>query len=148
MGESPYSFDDLSRLVHKDGITLFEYNQMKIPCILLKNETFNELSKAFYGQPLAVDSTLNVLHDNREHVFVEIVLNFSAIEKTQKVILYANDTIEFFECMAQTGIIALAPSSPSGTEANILMVQLPKKEAVEKALELIRIYAKKKDSKI
>jgi hypothetical protein len=137
-----FSFEDLMRSVHKDGITLFEYDQMKIPCILLKNERFGEISKAFYGKPLVVDSNLNVLHDDRKNVFVEIVLSFSAVGIEEKVLLYANDSLEFFQHLAETGIIGLAPISFSGTEANILMVQLPRKEAVEDALEIIQSYMK------
>ena len=126
--------------VHKEGITLFDYNNMKIPCIFVKNEIFNEISKACYGKTLAVDSDLNILHDDRKHVFVEILLRFSAAELEQKVLLYANDNLDFFEHLAQSGIIAIA-SEPSGqASTNIFMVQLPRRDTLDDALELIRSY--------
>ncbi len=128
--------------VHKEGITLFDYNNMKIPCIFVKNEIFDEISKACYGKTLAVDSDLNILHDDRKHVFVEISLRFSAVELEQKVLLYANDNLDFFEHLAQSGIIAIA-SEPSGqASTNIFMVQLPRRDALDNALELIRSYMK------
>ncbi len=138
----PVSFDDLLNSVHKEGVTLFDYNNMKIPCIVLKNERFYEISRAFYGKPLAVDSTLNVLHDDRKHVFVEIDLQFSTVGMEEQVLLYANENLEFFEHLAHSAIIALVPESVESTDANILMVQLPRKDTIEKAVEMITSYLK------
>ena len=42
------SFDDLLNSVHKEGVTLFESNNTKIPCILLRNERFNEIAKSLF----------------------------------------------------------------------------------------------------
>lgn len=138
----PHSFDDLLNSVHKEGVTLFDYNDMKVPCIVLKNQRFFEIAKAFYGKPLVVDSTLNVLHDDRKHVFVEIDLKFSTVGMEEQILLYANENLEFFEHLAQSAIIALVPESVESTEANILMVQLPRKDAIEKAVEMIKSYLK------
>ena len=137
-----HSFEDLLNSVHKEGITLFDYDGMKIPCIFVKHERFDEIAKACYGKPLAVDANLNILHDDQKHVFVEVLLKFSATGLEQKVLLYANENLEFFEHLAQSGIIALAPESIGQASTNIFMVQLPKRDAVEKALELIKSYLK------
>jgi len=139
---SLHSFEDLLNSVHKEGITLFNYNDMKIPCIFVKHERFDEIAKACYGKPLAVDANLNILHDDQKHVFVEVLLKFSAVGLEQKVLLYANENLEFFEHLAQSGIIALAPEPIGQASTNIFMVQLPKKDAAEKALELIKSYLK------
>ena len=128
--------------VHKEGITFFDYNNMKIPCIFVKNEIFAEISKACYGKTLAVDSDLNILHDDRKNVFAEILLRFSATGLEQKVLLYANDNLEFFERLAQSGIIAIASEPHSRASTNIFMVQLPRRDALDNALELIRSYMK------
>jgi len=136
------SFEELLNSVHKEGVTVFNYNDMKIPCIFVKHERFDQIVKACYGKTLVVDANLNILHDDQKHVFVEVLLKFSDIAVEQKVLLYANENLEFFEQFAQSGIIALAPE-PTGYEStNIFMVQLPKKDAVERALELIKSYLK------
>ena len=128
--------------VHKEGITFFDHNNMKIPCIFIKNEIFDEISKACYGKTLAVDADLNILHDDRKNVFVEILLRFSATALKQKVLLYANDNLEFFERLAQSGIIAMASEPHSQASMNIFMVQLPRRDTIDNALELIRSYMK------
>ena len=135
-----HSFEDLLNSVHKEGVTLFNYNDMMIPCIFVKPDRFEEIVKACYGRPLAVDADLNILHDDRKHVFVEILLKFSSAGLEQKVLLYANENLEFFEHLAQSGIIALAPEPVGQSSMNIFMVQLPRKDAVEKALDLIKSY--------
>jgi len=52
--------------------------------------------------------------------------------------------LEFFEGLAESGMMALAPDSPAYTNSqNVFMIQLPKKDAAERALEIIRTNAKK-----
>jgi len=141
MEPSP-SFKDLLNSVHKEGTTIFNYNDMKIPCIFVKHERFDEITKACYGKPLAIDANLNILHDDQKHVFVQVLLRFSVAGLEQKVLLYANENLEFFECLAQSGMVALAPEPIGQVSTNIFMVQLPKRDAAEKALELIKSYLK------
>jgi len=140
--EPSNSFKDLLSSVHKEGTTLFNHSDMKIPCIFVKHDMFDEIVKACYGKPLVVDANLNILHDDQKHVFVEILLNFSTAGLEKKVLLYANENLEFFERLAESCIIALAPEPVGQASANIFMVQLPKRDAVEKALELIKSYLK------
>lgn len=142
MKPSQYSFEELLNSAHKEGTTFFDYNDMKIPCIFLANERYDEIVKACYGRPLTVDANLNILHDDMKHVFVEIVLKFSEIGLEQKVLLYANDNLQFFEHLAERGIMAIAPQQTGQASANIFMVQLPRRETVEDALETIRSYLK------
>ncbi|MFQ5920519.1 MAG: hypothetical protein ACE5JV_00705 [Nitrososphaerales archaeon] len=142
MGTASRSFKELLDSVHKEGISLFDHDGMKVPCILVKRQTFDEIAKACYGKPLVVDSNLNILHDDQKHVFVEILLNFSRVGIAQKILLYANDNLEFFEHLSQSGIIALAPGPAEQAGSNIFMVQLPRKDALERSLELIKSYMK------
>jgi hypothetical protein len=142
MEPTPHSFEDLLNLVHKEGVMLFDYDNMKIPCLVLKGERFKEIAKAFYGKPLVVDSNLNIMHDDKKHVFVEIVLKFTSVDTEEKVLLYANENMEFFEHLAESAIIGLVPVSIEGQEARILMVQLPRRETLEDALEMIKSYLK------
>jgi hypothetical protein len=135
-----YSFKDLMNLAHKDGITIIKHNDAMVPCVLVKPERFDEIMKACYGKRLGVDANLNILHDDQRHVFVEMLLKFSTASLEHKVLLYANENLQFFEHLAESGIIALAPKSVSQTSTNIFMVQLPRRDAAEKALELIKSY--------
>jgi hypothetical protein len=135
-----YSFKDLMNLAHKEGITLIKQNDTMVPCILVKPERFDEIAKACYGKPLGVDANLNILHDDQRHVFVEILLKFSSYGLEHKVLLYANENLQFFEYLAESGIIALAPKSVGQATTNIFMVQLPRRDAAESALELIKSY--------
>ena len=47
----------------------------------------------------------------------------------ENYLLYANEMLQFFEALANTGLIAIAPST-TGTvsEGNLLVIQLPKKD--------------------
>lgn len=139
MEPTEYSFEELLRRTHKEGVGLFDYNDMKIPCIFVKQRTFDEILRMCYGKPALVDANMNVLHDDKKHVFVEIMLNFKEYE--QSILLYANDTLEFFKRLAESGIIAFAPEGSQQT-GNIFMVQLPRRDALEKVLKMINLYLK------
>jgi len=44
--------------------------------------------------------------------------------------MYANDMIEFFEAIAKSGLISLAPNlSACSNSENVFMIQLPRKGA-------------------
>lgn len=137
----PDAFEEMLNAVHKD-ITLFDQDGAKVPCIVVKPDVFEQILKSCYGKPAAIDSSLNILHDGVGHVFVEVLLQFHDAGLKQKFLLYANDSLEFFECLALSGMIALAPAPPGGSDLNIFMVQLPRKDAAEKALEMIKSYMK------
>jgi hypothetical protein len=52
--------------------------------------------------------------------------------------------VEFFEALAESGMISLAPDSQGPTNSqNLFMIQLPKKDAAEHALEIIKANLKK-----
>jgi hypothetical protein len=98
--------------------------------------------RSIYGKKLAVDTLLNVFHDGQD-VFVDVKLNFLNMDIEENYLLYANDILEFFESLARTGIIGIASNAsyPQNT-SNIFMIQLPKKEAAENALRIIKANVK------
>jgi hypothetical protein len=52
--------------------------------------------------------------------------------------------VEFFQALAESGMISLAPDSQDHSNSqNLFMIQLPKKDAAERALEIIRANLKK-----
>jgi hypothetical protein len=134
------SNDEMNRLqerVHQ-GITTFNYNQTNIPCIILAEKRFDEIMGQVAGKPVSVDTNLNILQDGVGHVFVEIVLTFSDVDIHEKILLNANTSVEFFELLAKTSMLALSsPHSEVGKE-NVFMIQLPRPEKAVNALEIIK----------
>ena len=138
------TLEDFLKNLHREGIALIDFNGQKIPCILINPNRFQEIMSSTYGKKLAVDTLLNVFHDSQD-VFVDVKLNFLNMGIEENYLLYANDTLEFFESLTRTGIIGIASNAsyPQNT-SNIFMIQLPKKEAAENALRIIKANAKNK----
>jgi hypothetical protein len=134
------SDDEMKKLmdmVHL-GITTFNYNGTQVPCVILAEKKFDEIMAKIAGKPVSVDTNLNILQDGLGHVFVEVVLTFSQGDIEEKLLLYANESLAFFESMESTAMIALSsPHSQVGKE-NIFMIQLPRPEKITNALEIIK----------
>src|SRR5574338_1029062 len=92
------------------GITSFNYNGTQVPCVILAEKKFDDIMAKIAGKPVSVDTNLNILQDGLGHVFVEIVLTFSQGGIEEKLLLYANESLAFFESLESTAMIAL--SSP------------------------------------
>jgi hypothetical protein len=137
--------DELQKLlenVHKD-ITMFDYNGTKVPCIIFEEKKFDNIMKTVSGKPVSVETNLNILQDGLGHVFVEISLNFSYGGIGEKILLYANESIEFFESLASTSMLALSSPHSEYGRSNVFMIQLPKPERAVNALEIIKNGLKK-----
>ena len=134
------SQNEMKKLLEKvhPEITSYDYNNKKVPCIILSEQRYLEIMKKVAGKPISVDTNLNILQDGSGHVFVELVLTFSLGGITEKIWINANASLDFFESLAQTSMLALSsPSSDAGKE-NIFMIQLPKPEKAVNALEIIK----------
>lgn len=128
--------------VHKD-ITLFDYNGTKVPCIILEEKRFDDMMRTVTGKPVSVETNLNILQDGLGHVFVEILLNFSHGGISEKLLLYANNSIEFFESLTKSSMLALSSPHSEYGKSNVFMIQLPKPERAINALDIIRSGLKK-----
>jgi hypothetical protein len=138
------TIDDFLKNLHKEGVALIDFNENKIPCVYVNPRRYNEIMNGIYGKKLAVDTLLNIFHDGRD-VFVDIQLKFPNTALDENYLLHANDILEFFEALAHTGLIALAPDpSVTPNDSNVFMIQLPKKEPAENALQIIKAHAKSK----
>jgi hypothetical protein len=138
------TIDDFLKNLHKEGVALIDFNENKIPCVYVNPRRYDEIMSGIYGKKLAVDTLLNIFHDERD-VFVDIQLKFPDTALDENYLLYANDILEFFEALAHTGLIALAPDpSVAPNDSNVFMIQLPKKEPAENALKIIKAHAKNK----
>lgn len=134
------SQNEMKKLLEKvhPEITSYDYNNSKVPCIILSEQRYLEIMKKVAGKPISVDTNLNILQDGLGHVFVEVVLIFSLGGITEKIWINANASLDFFESLAQTSMLALSsPSSDAGKE-NIFMIQLPKPEKAVNALVIIK----------
>ena len=134
------SHDEMKKLLEKvhPEITSFHYNKSKVPCIILPEQRYFEIMKKVAGKPVSVDTNLNILQDGLGHVFVEVALTFSLGDITEKILLNANTSLDFFEYLAKTSMLALSSSSTDAEQGNIFMIQLPKPEKAVNALEIIK----------
>jgi len=131
--------DELKRLlvqVH-DGITTFDFDGKKTPCIIIEEKKYDEILSKVSGQSLSINTDLNILQDGLGNVFVEVVLIFSRGNIVEKFLVNAKSDLLFFESLAETSMFALSsPHSHYGKE-NVFMIQLPRPEKAHDALEII-----------
>jgi hypothetical protein len=142
------SNDEMKKLLDRvhQGVTTFSYNQSNIPCIILAEKRFDEIMGKVAGKPISVNTDLNILQDGLGHVFVEVVLTFSDETIKEKILLNANTSVDFFELLAKTSMLALSsPHSEVGKE-NVFMIQLPRPEKAVNALEIIKRGLESSDS--
>ncbi len=138
--------EKLLERVYKD-IDTFDFNGQNVPRIILTDRKFDDIMSKIQGKPISVNTNLNILQDGLGHVFVEILLDFSYGEIHEEFLIYANESIDFFESLAKTTMFALSP--PNYSEVNqdkIFMVQLPKPEKAVEAIDIIKNGLSKKSS--
>jgi len=136
--------EKLLERVHSD-IDIFDFDGKNVPRIILTDRKFDNLMSKIQGKPVSVNTNLNILQDGLGHVFVEITLDFSYGEIHEEFLVYANESLEFFESLANTTMFALSP--PNYSEVNqdkIFMVQLPKPERAIEAIDIIKNGLEKK----
>jgi len=141
--------DELKRLLDQvhDGITTFDFDGKKIPCIIIEEKKYDEMLSKVSGQSLSINADLNILQDGLGNVFVEVVLIFSRGNIIEKFLVNAKSDLLFFESLAETSMLALSsPHSHYGKE-NVFMIQLPRPEKAHDALEIIHNALKPKNQK-
>ena len=132
--------DELEKFLlerHRD-VTLFDFEGKQVPCIVLDEKKFDYIMKTIAGKPVSVVTDLNILQDGLGHVFVKITLQFSQGDIEEKFLLYANENVDFFESLADTTMLALSSPNSHYGSSNVFMIQLPKPERAQNALEIIR----------
>ena len=121
---------------HKD-IGLYDFEGRKVPCIIMEEKKFDKMMKAVAGKPVSVETNLNILQDGLGHVFVRMTLNFSQGFE-EKILLYANESFEFFEALNETSMLALSSPHSEYGRSNVFMIQLPRPERTADAMEIIK----------
>ena len=141
------SNDELEQMLnksHKD-LSVEDFEGKKVPCIGFEGRKFDDILNKVAGKPLSVDTNLNILQDDLGHVFVEMLLTFSHGGINEKVLINANENLEFFESLAENTLLAIA--SVDHPE-KIFMIQLPKPERTQEAFEIIKNGLEKSTQKI
>ena len=141
------SNDELEQMLnksHKD-LSVEDFEGKKVPCIGFEGRKFDDILNKVAGKPLSVDTNLNILQDDLGHVFVEMSLTFSHGGINEKVLINANENLEFFESLAENTLLAIA--SVDHPE-KIFMIQLPQPERTQEAFEIIKNGLEKSTQKI
>ena len=127
------TLDDFKKHLHKYDASLIDYNGNAIPCINIDSKRYDEIIRRVAGKKLAVDVLLDVFHDSK-YVFVDILMTYLDYGFDENYLFFANEMPQFFEALAKTGLIAIAPSSTESTSSgNLLVIQLPRKDSAEGA---------------
>ena len=132
--------DELKRFLDQvhDGINTFDFDGKETPCIELDEKKYDDMLSKVAGQPLSINTDLNILQDGLGNVFVEITLTFSKGNVVEKFLVNAKTDLGFFESLAKTSMLALSsPKSHYGKD-NVFMIQLPRPEKTQDALDIIQ----------
>ncbi len=132
--------DELKNLLEQvhDGITTFDFDGKSTPCIVIEEKKYDEMLSKVAGESLSINTDLNILQDGQGNVFVEVVLIFSKGNIVEKFLINAKTDLAFFESLAKISMLALSsPHSQYGKD-NVFMIQLPRPEKAQNALEIIQ----------
>ena len=132
--------DELKKFLEQvhDGITTFDFDGKETPCIIIEEKKYDEILSKVSGQSLSINTDLNILQDGLGNVFVEVDLTFSKGNIVEKFLINAKTDLAFFESLAKTSMLALSsPKSHYGKD-NVFMIQLPRPEKAQNALEIIQ----------
>jgi hypothetical protein len=135
------TLEEFKANLHQEGATLVEFSGGKVPCILVSPKKYEEMLGKVYGKRVSADTLLDIFYDGQD-VFVDVNVKFAGTDFEENFLLYANDMLEFFDALAESGIVAMGPSENTyANSQNVFMIQLPKKDAAQKALEIIKANA-------
>jgi len=132
--------DELKRFLDQvhDGIDTFDFDGKETPCIELDEKKYDDMLSKVAGQPLSINTDLNILQDGLGNAFVEITLTFSRGNIVEKFLVNAKTNLKFFESLAKTSMLALSSPKSNYGKDNVFMIQLPRPEKAQDALEIIQ----------
>jgi len=132
--------DELKRFLDQvhQGITTFDFDGKETPCIELDKKKYDAMLSKVTGQPLSINTDLNILQDGLGNAFVEVTLTFSIGNIVEKFLVNAKTDLAFFEALAKTSMLALSSPKSNYGKDNVFMIQLPRPEKAQDALEIIK----------
>jgi hypothetical protein len=137
------TLEEFKAHIHSEGASLVDFSGVKVPCILISTKKYEQILQKVYGKKVRTDTVLDIFYDG-QNVFVDIQVKLLETDFEENFLLYVNDMVEFFEALAESGMLSLAPDSLDRLNSqNLFIIQLPKKNAAEHALEIIKANLKK-----
>ena len=132
--------DELKKLLEQvhTGISTFDFDGKETPCIIIEGKKYDEMLSKVAGESLSINTDLNILQDGLGNVFVEVTLIFSKGNITEKFLVNAKKNLAFFESFAKTSMLALSSPKSNYGRDNVFMIQLPRPEKAQDALEIIQ----------
>ena len=90
--------DELKQFLDQvhDGISTFDFDGKETPCIELDEKKYDNMLSKVAGQPLSINTDLNILQDGLGNAFVEITLTFSRGNIVEKFLVNAKTNLNFF----------------------------------------------------
>jgi hypothetical protein len=137
------TLEEFKAHIHREGASFVDFSGVKVPCILISSKKYEQILQNVYGKKVRTDTVLDIFYDG-QNVFVDIQVKLLETDFEENFLLYANDMVNFFEALAESGMLSLAPDSLDRLNSqNLFIIQLPKKNAAEHALEIIKANLKK-----
>jgi hypothetical protein len=137
------TLEEFKAHIHTEGASLVDFSGVKVPCILMKSEKYEQILHNVYEKKVRADTLLDIFYDG-ENVFVDIQVKLLDTGFEENFLLYVNNMVEFFEALAESGMLSFAPDSLDRLNSqNLFVIQLPKKDAAEQALEIIKANLKR-----
>jgi hypothetical protein len=132
--------DELKQLLDRvhDGITTFNFDGKNTPCIELDEKKYDEMLSKVAGQSFSINTDLNILQDGLGNAFVEVKLTFSRGNMSENFLVNAKTNLDFFESLAKTSMLALSSPKSNYGKDNVFMIQLPRPEKAQNALDIIQ----------
>ena len=132
--------DELKQLLDRvhDGITTFNFDGKETPCIELDGKKYDEMLSKVAGQSFSINTDLNILQDGLGNAFVEVKLTFSRGNMSEIFLVNAKTNLDFFESLAKTSMLALSSPKSNYGKDNVFMIQLPRPEKAQNALDIIK----------
>jgi len=117
-------------------VSVVDFENKPLACIPIDNLKYVEIMGKIAGKKLAVDVVLDIFHDET-NVFVDVNMTYLDYDIEENYLIHANDKKEFFRALATTGMIAILPNDSSSSNNNIFLIQIPRIDAVKRALDQI-----------
>ena len=130
--------NDFITNLHKEGFGIIDYESSKVPCIYVNKIIYDNIMQKSWGKKYSVEVLLNIFYDGC-YVFVDIQLEFNNLDLEQNFLIYANKSLEFFECLYKSTLLAIIPIDDiSNNFSNLFMIQLPNRDKLQNAVNIIR----------
>lgn len=144
------TLNDLISNIHEQGFGVIEYANNKVPCIYVQQSLYDIIMQKCIGKKYVVDVLLNIFYDGH-YVFVDIQLEFIDLGIEENFLIPGNTSNNFFDALNDSGLLGIIPKSNGHIyTSNIFLIQLPKKERISKAVDIIKSnlkYSKNNDEK-